>query len=105
MYSALAYFGNLHSASTIYLIRKDVVKKMFYALCSLLFNLLVLRSFASSCYINVKALYLGHYRNQTLYRVIGALPSAFYRALDKAVFAESRTRQSPTLGIDDIYRE
>lgn len=29
MYSALAYFGNLHSASRIYLIRKDVVKKCF----------------------------------------------------------------------------
>jgi hypothetical protein len=32
------------------------------------------------------------------------LPSAFYRALGKADFTESRTRQSPTLGKDLIYR-
>jgi hypothetical protein len=45
-----------------------------------------------------------HYRNPGLYRVPAALPSAFYRALGKADFAESRTRQSPTLGKDPIYR-
>jgi hypothetical protein len=33
-----------------------------------------------------------------------ALPSVFYRALGKADFAERRTRQSPTLGKDLIYR-
>jgi hypothetical protein len=38
--------------------------------------------------------------------VPAALSSAFYRALGKADFAESRTRvrQSPTLGKDPIYR-
>jgi hypothetical protein len=36
--------------------------------------------------------------------VPAALPSAFYRALGKANFAERRTRQSPTLGKDLIYR-
>jgi hypothetical protein len=34
----------------------------------------------------------------------GSLPSAFYRALDKEVFAERRTRQSPALGKELIYR-
>ena len=36
--------------------------------------------------------------------MLGALPSAFYRALDKAVFAEGRTRQSSNLGGDHVYR-
>jgi hypothetical protein len=36
--------------------------------------------------------------------VPAALPSAFYRALGKADFAERRTRQSPTLGKELIYR-
>jgi hypothetical protein len=36
--------------------------------------------------------------------VPGALPSAFCRALDKDFFAESRTRQSPTLGNEVVYR-
>jgi hypothetical protein len=36
--------------------------------------------------------------------VSAGLPSAFYRALGKADFAERRTRQSPTLGKDLIYR-
>jgi hypothetical protein len=45
-----------------------------------------------------------HYRNSALCRVPVALPSAFYRALGKADFAERRTRQSPTLGKDLIYR-
>jgi hypothetical protein len=47
---------------------------------------------------------LNHYRNPGLCRVSAALSSAFYRALGKADFAESRTRQSPTLGKDPIYR-
>jgi hypothetical protein len=33
-----------------------------------------------------------------------SLPSAFSRALGKAAFAESRTRQSPTLGNELVYR-
>jgi hypothetical protein len=45
-----------------------------------------------------------HYRNLALCRVPAALPSAFYRALGKADFAERHTRQSPTLGKDLIYR-
>jgi hypothetical protein len=45
-----------------------------------------------------------HYRNPGLCRVPAGLPSAFYRALGKADFAERRTRQSPTLGKDLIYR-
>jgi hypothetical protein len=45
-----------------------------------------------------------HYRNTCLCRVPGALPSAFCRALGKEAFAESRTRQSPTLGNDHVYR-
>jgi hypothetical protein len=45
-----------------------------------------------------------HYRNLCLCRVPGSLPSAFYRALDKEDFAESRTRQSPTLGKELVYR-
>jgi hypothetical protein len=40
-----------------------------------------------------------------LCRVLGALPSAFCRVLDKDVFAECRTRQSPALGNDRVYRE
>jgi hypothetical protein len=36
--------------------------------------------------------------------VPGALPSAFCRALGKDFFAESRTRQSPTLGNEVVYR-
>jgi hypothetical protein len=34
----------------------------------------------------------------------GPLPSAFYRALGKEDFAERRTRQSPALGKELIYR-
>jgi hypothetical protein len=45
-----------------------------------------------------------HYRNPGLCRVPAALPSAFYRALGKENFAERRTRQSPTLGKELIYR-
>jgi hypothetical protein len=45
-----------------------------------------------------------HYRNPGLCRVPGSLPSAFYRALDKEYFAESRTRQSPALGKELVYR-
>jgi hypothetical protein len=36
--------------------------------------------------------------------VPGSLPSAFYRALGKDGFAESRTRQSPALGKELVYR-
>jgi hypothetical protein len=46
-----------------------------------------------------------HYRNTWLCRVLGALPSAFYRALDKESFAERRTRQSPALDKDRVCRE
>jgi hypothetical protein len=46
-----------------------------------------------------------HYRNLALCRVLSALRSAFCRALDKEVFAECHTRQSPTLGNDRVYRE
>jgi hypothetical protein len=45
-----------------------------------------------------------HYRNLGLCRVPGSLPSAFYRALGKEDFAESRTRQSPALGKELVYR-
>jgi hypothetical protein len=45
-----------------------------------------------------------HYRNPGLCRVSAALPSAFYRALGKEDFAERRTRQSPALGKELIYR-
>jgi hypothetical protein len=45
-----------------------------------------------------------HYRNPRLCRVPEALPSAFYRALGKADFAECRTRQSSALGKDLVYR-
>jgi hypothetical protein len=45
-----------------------------------------------------------HYRNPGLCRVPAGLPSAFYQALSKADFAERRTRQSPMLGKDLIYR-
>jgi hypothetical protein len=45
-----------------------------------------------------------HYRNLGLCRVPTALPSAFYRALGKEDFAERRTRQSPALGKELIYR-
>jgi hypothetical protein len=43
----------------------------------------------------------------TLYSLseFGSLPSAFYRALGKGVFVERRTRQSPALGNDRVYRE
>jgi hypothetical protein len=34
----------------------------------------------------------------------GPLPSAFCRALGKEAFAECRTRQSPTLGNELVYR-
>jgi hypothetical protein len=36
--------------------------------------------------------------------VTGALPSAFCRVLDNDFFAESHTRQSPTLGNEVVYR-
>jgi hypothetical protein len=45
-----------------------------------------------------------HYRNPCLCRVPEALPSAFYRALGKADFAEYRTRQSAALGKELVYR-
>jgi hypothetical protein len=45
-----------------------------------------------------------HYRNPGLYRVPEALSSAFCRALGKEAFAERRTRQSPALGKELIYR-
>jgi hypothetical protein len=45
-----------------------------------------------------------HYQNPGLCRVLGFLSSAFYRALGKEVFAESRTRQSPALGNELVYR-
>jgi hypothetical protein len=45
-----------------------------------------------------------HYRNSRLCRVPVALPSAFYRALGKADFAECRTRQRPALGKELVYR-
>jgi hypothetical protein len=47
---------------------------------------------------------LVHYRNPGLCRVPGALPSAFCWALGKDIFAESHTRQSPTLGNEVVYR-
>jgi hypothetical protein len=47
---------------------------------------------------------LSHYRNPCLCRVSAALPSAFYRALGKADFAERRTRQSPALVKELVYR-
>jgi hypothetical protein len=45
-----------------------------------------------------------HYRNLGLCRVPGSLSSAFYRALGKEGFTESRTRQSPALGKELVYR-
>jgi hypothetical protein len=45
-----------------------------------------------------------HYRNPGLCRVPTALPSAFYRTLGKEDFVESRTRQSPALGKELLYR-
>ena len=45
-----------------------------------------------------------HYRNLRLCRVPPALPSAFYRALGKADFAECGTRQRPALGKELVYR-
>jgi hypothetical protein len=56
------------------------------------------------CWWAQKKCYRWHYRNPGLCRVLAALPSAFYRALGKDAFAERRTRQSPTLGKDLIYR-
>jgi hypothetical protein len=46
-----------------------------------------------------------HYQNLALCRVLGALPSAFYRASGKEVFPECRTRQSSSLGNARVYRE
>jgi hypothetical protein len=46
-----------------------------------------------------------HYRNPALCRVLDALPSIFCRALGKEVFAVCRTRQSPALGNNHVYRE
>jgi hypothetical protein len=45
-----------------------------------------------------------HYRSSGLCRMSGSLPSAFCRTLDKDSFAESRTRQSPTLGNEVVHR-
>jgi hypothetical protein len=45
-----------------------------------------------------------HYRNPGLCRVPEALPSAFCRALGKEAFVERRTRQSPALGKELVYR-
>jgi hypothetical protein len=45
-----------------------------------------------------------HYRNPALCRVPVSLPSAFYRALGKDDFAESRTWQSRALGKELVYR-
>jgi hypothetical protein len=45
-----------------------------------------------------------HYRNPGLCRVPDSLPSAFCRALGKGCFTESRTRQSPALGNELVYR-
>jgi hypothetical protein len=45
-----------------------------------------------------------HYRNSGFCRVPDSLPSAFYRALGKKDFTESRTGQSPALGKELIYR-
>jgi hypothetical protein len=45
-----------------------------------------------------------HYLNPRLCRVSDSLPSAFCRALGKEGFTESRTRQSPALGNELIYR-
>jgi hypothetical protein len=45
-----------------------------------------------------------HYRNPGLCRVPDSLPSAFCRALGKGGFVESRTRQSPALGNELVYR-
>jgi hypothetical protein len=45
-----------------------------------------------------------HYRNPGLCRVPVALPSAFYQALGKDDFAERRTRQSPALSEELVYR-
>jgi hypothetical protein len=47
---------------------------------------------------------LAHYWNPGLCRVPAALSSIFYRALGKKDFAERRTRQSPALGKELIYR-
>jgi hypothetical protein len=47
---------------------------------------------------------LYHYRNPGLCRVSAVLLSAFYRALDKEYFTKSRTRQSPALGKELVYR-
>jgi hypothetical protein len=46
-----------------------------------------------------------HYRNLALCQVLDALPSVFCWTLGKELFAECRTRQSPALGNDRIYRE
>jgi hypothetical protein len=45
-----------------------------------------------------------HYRNLGLCRVPASLPSAFYRALGKEDFDERRTRQSPALRKELVYR-
>jgi hypothetical protein len=45
-----------------------------------------------------------HYRNLGLCRVPDSLPSAFCRALGKGGFTESRTRRSPALGNELVYR-
>ena len=37
--------------------------------------------------------------------MLGALPSVFSRVLGKESFAEWRTRQSPALGNERVYRE
>jgi hypothetical protein len=55
------------------------------------------RSYQSN-HLSIPLLSSRHYRNSALCRVPAALPSAFYRALGKAEFAERRTRQTPALG-------
>jgi hypothetical protein len=48
--------------------------------------------------------YCLHYQNPGLCPVPASLSSAFSRAVGKAAFAESRTRQSPALGNELVYR-
>jgi hypothetical protein len=45
-----------------------------------------------------------HYRNSGLCRVPGSSSSAFYRALGKEDFAESRTWRSPALSKELVYQ-
>jgi hypothetical protein len=47
---------------------------------------------------------VSHYQNPGICRVSDALPCAFHRTLGKEAFAKSRTRQSPALGKELVYR-